>query len=106
LVLKDSSTALYERGALSEATRSASFLGDNDCGSGFIVSDESSVSRSIELESPTPRAVCVCEIADGLFTLLSIFFSSEARETSCSVDVNGGESRRNRVEGQREDEGL
>ena len=69
----------------------------------FIVSNESSVSRPVELKSPTARAVGVQEIIKEPFL---IFFSSGAKVTTCSVDVKGGECRRNRMEGQRDSDLL
>ena len=70
----------------------------------FIVSNESSIGRPVELESPTSDTVRISEVVDGPFSLLLPSFSSGARAVSRPVDVNGREHRRDRLEGQREDE--
>ena len=87
---------------MSEAARPANFLQDNGGGSVFIVSNESSVSRPVELESPTSRAVGICEIDDRSFSNVLHFFSSGAKVGFHSAHMKGGKSRRYRLEGQRE----
>lgn len=72
----------------------------------FIVSNESSVSRPVELKSPTSWTVGFCEVVNGPDGLLLHFFSSGAKVSTCSVDVKGGEGRGNGLEGQRESELL